>query len=261
MTRAAIYLRVSITGDSPENEEAQLRAVAERAGWVIAAVYCDQGINGSNGRGRRPALDALRKDAGSGKFDVVMAWSVDRLGHSLKELTSLLAELQALDIDLFLKAQDIDTTTPAGKAMLRMLGVVADFERTMVRERVLAGLARARAAGARLGRPRIPRETEDAIRAALAQPGRPGVRKIAAQFGVDPSTVVIAAGDGDRKASCFTPSVLAVSHAHPARFAQPVSAAGEAAARRSRLGVRYGPGSAAHRFASASCRAAPGIRR
>jgi DNA invertase Pin-like site-specific DNA recombinase len=189
MKRAAIYLRVSTTCASVEKEEAQLRAIAERAGWAIAGIYCDQGISGVNGRDRHPAFDSLRNDASRSKFDIIMAWSVDRLGRSIKELTELLAELQSLNIDLFLKVQNIDTTTPAGKTMLQMFAVVADFERAMIRERVRAGLARARAAGMKLGRPPIPRETEDAIRAALAKPGRPGVRKIAAQFGVDPSTV------------------------------------------------------------------------
>jgi DNA invertase Pin-like site-specific DNA recombinase len=118
-----------------------------------------------------------------------MASSVDRLGRSLQDLVSFMSEIHALGIDLFLHQQGLDTTTPAGKAMFGMLGVFAEFERAMIQERVRAGLARARAAGAKLGRPRIPQETEEAIRTALATPGRPGVRKIAAQFGVDPSTV------------------------------------------------------------------------
>jgi DNA invertase Pin-like site-specific DNA recombinase len=123
------------------------------------------------------------------QFDVVMAWSVDRLGRSPQDLIGFLSELHALRIDLFLQQQGLDTTTPAGKAMFQMLGVFAEFERSMIKERVRAGLARAKAAGTKLGRPTIPQETEAAIRAALSQPGRPGVRKIAAQFGVDPSTV------------------------------------------------------------------------
>jgi DNA invertase Pin-like site-specific DNA recombinase len=95
----------------------------------------------------------------------------------------------ALNIDLFLRAQGIDTTTPSGRAMFQMMGAFAEFERSMIQERVRAGLARARSEGKRLGRPSLPQETQDAIRAALSQPGRPGVRVIAKQFGVDPSTV------------------------------------------------------------------------
>jgi hypothetical protein len=106
-----------------------------------------------------------------------------------KDLVGFLSELHALSIDLFLHQQGLDTTTPAGKAMFQMMGVFAEFERSMIRERVRAGLARAVAEGTKLGRPTIPQAKEDAIRAALAKPGRPGVRKIAKQFGVDPSTV------------------------------------------------------------------------
>jgi DNA invertase Pin-like site-specific DNA recombinase len=102
---------------------------------------------------------------------------------------ALLGEIHALNIDLFLRAQGIDTTTPSGRAMFQMLGVFAEFERSIIQERVRAGLARAKAAGKRLGRPSLPQETTDAIRAALSQEGRPGVRVIAKQFGVDPSTV------------------------------------------------------------------------
>jgi len=141
------------------------------------------------GRDKRPAFDALCRDATKRQFDVVMAWSVDRLGRSLQDLIGFLSELHALGIDLFLHQQGLDTTTPAGKAMFQMLGVFAEFERSMIKERVRAGLARAKEAGIKLGRPSLPQAKEDAIRTALSQPGRPGVRKIAAQFGVDPSTV------------------------------------------------------------------------
>ena len=118
-----------------------------------------------------------------------MAWSVDRLGRSLQDLVAFLSELHALGIDLFLHQQGLDTRTPAGKAMFQMMGVFAEFERSIIQERVRAGLARARSEGKRLGRPPIAPEVEKAIRAALARPGRPGVRKIAEQFGVDPGTV------------------------------------------------------------------------
>jgi DNA invertase Pin-like site-specific DNA recombinase len=120
---------------------------------------------------------------------MVMAWSVDRLGRSLQDLVGFLSELHALKIDLFLRQQGLDTTTPAGKAMFQMLGVFAEFERTMIAERVRAGLARARGEGKRLGRPPIAPALEKRIREALAAPGRPGVRVIAKRFGVDPGTV------------------------------------------------------------------------
>jgi DNA invertase Pin-like site-specific DNA recombinase len=144
---------------------------------------------GAKGRDRRPAFDKLCRDAARREFDMVMAWSVDRLGRSLQDLVGFLSELHALKIDLFLRQQGLDTTTPAGKAMFQMLGVFAEFERAMIAERVRAGLARARSEGKRLGRPPIAPALEKRIREALATPGRPGVRVIAKQFGVDPGTV------------------------------------------------------------------------
>jgi DNA invertase Pin-like site-specific DNA recombinase len=118
------------------------------------------------------------RDAAQRKFDVVMAWSVDRLGRSLQDLVAFLSELHALRIDLFLYQQGLDTTTPAGKAMFQMMGVFAEFERAMIQERVRAGLARARSVGKRLGRPPIAGDLEKAIRAALNKPGRTeGVRR------------------------------------------------------------------------------------
>jgi DNA invertase Pin-like site-specific DNA recombinase len=189
MKRAVLYLRVSTVDQTTANQERELREIAGRMGCEIVKVYRDHGISGAKGRDKRPAFDALCRAATKRQFNVVMAWSVDRLGRSLQDLVTFLSEIHALGIDLFLHQQGLDTTTPAGKAMFGMLGVFAEFERAMIQERVRAGLARAKAAGTKLGRPRIPQETEEAIRAALNKPRRPGVRKIAAQFGVDPSTV------------------------------------------------------------------------
>ena len=120
---------------------------------------------------------------------MVMAWSVDRLGRSLQDLVGFLSELHALKIDLFLRQQGLDTTTPAGKAMFQMMGVFAEFARAMIQERVRAGLARARSEGKRLGWPPIAPALEKRIREALATPGRPGVRVLAKQLGVNVSTV------------------------------------------------------------------------
>src|SRR5262249_1296290 len=133
--------------------------------------------------------DALHRAATKREFDVVMAWSVDRLGRSLQDLVGFLGELHALGIDLFLYQQGLDTRTPAGTAMFQMLGVFAQFERAMIQERVRAGLARARSEGKRLARPPLPEAKEAAIRAALVAPGRPGVRVLAERFKVNPSTV------------------------------------------------------------------------
>jgi DNA invertase Pin-like site-specific DNA recombinase len=125
------------------------------------------------GRDKRPAFDALCRDATKRQFDRVMAWSVDRLGRSLKDLVAFLSELHALRIDLFLHQQGLDPRTPAGKAMFQMMGVFAEFERAIIQERVRAGLARAKSEGKRLGRPRIATEMEERIKMSLATPGRP----------------------------------------------------------------------------------------
>ena len=171
------------------NQERELREIASRMGCEIVKVYRDHGISGAKGRDRRPAFDRLCRDAARREFDMVMAWSVDRLGRSLQDLVGFLSELHALKIDLFLRQQGLDTTTPAGKAMFQMMGVFAEFERAMIQERVRAGLARARSEGKRLGRPPIAPALEKRIREALATPGRPGIRVIAERFGVNPSTV------------------------------------------------------------------------
>ncbi len=154
MKRAALYLRVSTLNQTTVNQERELRGVASRIGCEIVKVYKDHGISGAKGRDKRPAFDALCRDATQRRFDIVMAWSVDRLGRSLQDLVGFLSELHALRIDLFLHQQGLDTTTPSGKAMFQMLGVFAEFERAMTQERVRAGLARARANGKTLAAPR-----------------------------------------------------------------------------------------------------------
>jgi DNA invertase Pin-like site-specific DNA recombinase len=189
MKRAVLYLRVSTLDQTTANQERELQDIAGRMGCNIVKVYKDHGISGAKARDKRPAFDALCRDATKRQFDVVMAWSVDRLGRSLQDLVGFLSELHALGIDLFLHQQGLDTTTPAGKAMFQMMSVFAEFERAIIQERVRAGLARAKSEGKRLGRPTIAADLEERIRAALDEPGRPGVRKIAARFGVDPGTV------------------------------------------------------------------------
>src|SRR5437899_3809253 len=153
MRRAVIYLRVSTIDQTTANQERELREIASRMGCEIVKVYRDHGISGAKGRDKRPAFDKLCRDAARREFDMVMAWSVDRLGRSLPDLVGFLSELHALKIDLFLRQQGLDTTTPSGKAMFQMMGVFAEFERAMIAERVRAGLARARSEGKRLGRP------------------------------------------------------------------------------------------------------------
>lgn len=188
MRRAAIYIRVSTDQQTTDNQERELREVAARTGWEIVEVYRDQGISGAKGRDKRPAFDALCKDAARRRFDVVMAWSVDRLGRSLQDLVAFLSDLHALHVDLFLHQQGIDTTTPAGKAMFQMMGVFAEFERAMIRDRVNSGLARAKAEGKVLGRPKVAASKDAAIRAALSE-GKLSIRQIAETCGSSVGTV------------------------------------------------------------------------
>ena len=186
--RAAIYARVSTQkNQTPENQIIRLREVAERAGWEVVEEYVDKGISGAKGRDKRPAFDRLCKAATRREIDVVMAWSVDRLGRSLQDLVAFLSELQASKVDLYLDRQGVDTTTPGGKALFQMMGVFAEFERAMIQERIHAGLARARKEGKRLGRPKVSQETEQAILAARAE-GK-SYNTIMAELGVGKSTV------------------------------------------------------------------------
>jgi DNA invertase Pin-like site-specific DNA recombinase len=168
MKRAAIYARVSTRNghQDPETQLLALRQVAERAGWQVVEEYVDHGISGAKGRDQRPAFDRLLKDATRRKFDIIMAWSVDRLGRSLQDLVAFLGDVHAQGVDLYLDRQGVDTTTPGGKALFQMMGVFAEFERAMIRERVYAGLDRARAKGKRLGRPQVAPAVEEAIRSA-----------------------------------------------------------------------------------------------
>jgi DNA invertase Pin-like site-specific DNA recombinase len=186
--RAAIYARVSTDGQTTDNQVIALGEIAGRRGWDIVEVYTDKGISGAKGRDKRPGFDRMLKDANRRKFDVLMAWAIDRMGRSLRDLIDTIEHLEAVGVDLYLDRQSIDTTTPAGKLLFQVTGAFAEFERSMIRQRVNAGLARARAQGKRLGRPRIAQKTEQAIRDALAC-GSIGMLKIAAAFGVGSGTV------------------------------------------------------------------------
>jgi len=187
MKRVAIYLRVSTGQQTTDNQRRELEAVAVQRGWQIVGVYEDAGVSGAKGRDKRPAFDRLLKDATRGKFDVVAAWSVDRLGRSLQDLIGFLLDIQAAGRDLYLHQQALDTSTPSGRAMFQMLGVFSEFERGMIRERVNAGLARAREKGVTLGR----RKTAPGIEARILElraDGR-GMLSIARELGVGTSVV------------------------------------------------------------------------
>ena len=187
MKRIAIYLRVSTSKQDTDNQRRELEAVAKRSGWHVVRVFEDAGISGSKGRDKRPGLDAMLKAVNAKEFDMVAAWSVDRLGRSLTDLLDILQQLHDKHVDLFLHQQGLDTSTTAGKAMFQMLGVFAEFERGIIRERVNAGLARARAKGKRLGRLPVKQSFEALIRELKAE--GMGKVKIGRTIGVGTSVV------------------------------------------------------------------------
>jgi DNA invertase Pin-like site-specific DNA recombinase len=187
-TRVALYVRVSTDRTQTiTNQKRELEAVARNHGWTIVKIFKDEGISGAKGRDQRPGLDKLLDGVTRRDFDLVAAWSVDRLGRSLKDLIGILSELKAKHVDLYLHQQKLDTSTPAGEALFGMLGVFAQFERAMIAERVRAGLRRARAEGVKLGRPTLSRETEAKITDQL-QRGI-GIRKVARIVGCGTGSV------------------------------------------------------------------------
>jgi DNA invertase Pin-like site-specific DNA recombinase len=202
--RAALYVRVSTDQQTVENQVRELRQVAERRGWTVVETYSDEGISGAKGRDKRPGLeglDAMLKDASRRRFDVAMVWAIDRLGRSLIDLLGSIQHLEACGVDLYLDQQNIDTTTPMGKLVFQVTGAFAEFERSMIRERIHAGLARTKETLARdgkftskagkerrkLGRPgALPVQVEKA-RNLLATDM--GIRKVAAATGLGVGTV------------------------------------------------------------------------
>ena len=185
--RVALYARVSTDKtQTTETQLRQLREVATRLGWHVVAEHVDEGISGAHGRDKRPGLDAMLRQVMRGEIDLVAAWSVDRLGRSIQHLVSLLADLQARDVGLYLHVQGLDTSTPSGRAMYQMLGVFAELEKSLITDRVKAGIERARAKGTRFGRPAMPAKDAAALRAALAQ--GMGIRATARATGCSPTT-------------------------------------------------------------------------
>lgn len=150
--RVGLYARVSTKNQNPELQLTELRRVAAQRGWVIVNTYMDHGVSGA--KAARPALDQLMADARGGKLDVVAVWRFDRFARSTRHLLQALEEFRALNVDFVSMREAIDTSTPMGKVVFTMIAAVAELERDVIRERVQAGVDRARAQGKQLGRPR-----------------------------------------------------------------------------------------------------------
>ncbi len=187
MKRAALYVRVSTDRQTVENQVAKLTEIATARRWTVVATYNDAGISGAKGRDKRPGLDKMLKDAQRGQFDVVMAWAIDRVGRSLIDLLGTIQHLEACKVDLYLDQQNIDTTTPAGKLMFQITGAFAEFERSMIQSRIMAGLKRAVANGSVLGRPLNNPGALEAAKAMLAK--GVGINKTARVVGLGTGTV------------------------------------------------------------------------
>ncbi len=199
--KVAIYARVSTDGQSVNAQLADLRETAERRGWEIVHEYTDKGISGAKGRDQRPALDAMLKAATRREFDMVAAWSVDRLGRSLQHLVNGLNDLKDVGVGLYLHKQGLDTTTTTGQAMFGMLGVFAEYERDLIRERVRAGMKVAKAEQAAgkdrlhkngrvkkpIGRPPVGADMERKVLELRA--AKWGVNRIARELGIGSGTV------------------------------------------------------------------------
>ena len=151
--RAAIYVRVSTLDQHPELQVEELRAYVARRNWAVQKVYCDKGVSGTIEK--RPALDALLDDSRRGKVDVVVVWKFDRFARSLRQLVNALEMFRQLGISFVSCTEALDTSLPHGEMLFQIIGAIAQWERTLIVERVKAGLNHARSQGRRLGRPAL----------------------------------------------------------------------------------------------------------
>src|ERR1035437_5216874 len=186
--RAALYLRVSRDSQTTENQRIVLAKLAARRGFEIVREYEDAGISGGKGREKLRAFHQMLKDAMRRRFDVLLIWSMDRLGRSVLHVAQAMAEMDAAGVALISEQQGIDGTGPFGRAMMQMATVFAELERSMIRSRVMAGLDRVRAEGIKkLGRPPVGRKVEQAIRQQLG--AGHGILKVAKIVGCGSGTV------------------------------------------------------------------------
>ena len=185
ISRVAIYARVSTAnnGQSPEMQLRELREFCERHGWTVAGEFVDAT---SGAKDRRPELDRLLTDAHKRRFDVVAVWKFDRFARSVSHLLRALDTFRVLGIEFVSLSESLDTATPAGRMVFTVLGAVAELERSLIAERVRAGLRNARAKGKRLGRPRV---AVDSARIGHLRAQGLSWATIAAELGIGEGTV------------------------------------------------------------------------
>jgi DNA invertase Pin-like site-specific DNA recombinase len=178
--RVGVYVRVSTDGQDTEMQESELKEYCERRGWE-PVLYRDRGQSGN--KQDRPALNALLADLRKRKLDVILVWSLDRLARSLKHLLTISETCRSLGVDLVSLRQNIDTTLPAGRLTFQILGAVSEFERSLLVERVRSGMAQARRAGKRIGRPALRHFSSGELgRIRLLRMQGASVRKLAQDF-------------------------------------------------------------------------------
>jgi len=188
MKRVAIYARVSTQSQNTENQLLELRQVAERMGYMVVQEFVDHGISGAKSRIHRPALDAMLKLATQRKIEMILCWDISRLGRSLQHLIEILNDLQTLKCDLYFHQNGIDTSTVTGRMIFQICGSLAEFERNLIRERVISGQQRAKSEGKHIGRPS---QMTDALKTSIRLLREQGmaIKEIASTLSVGVGTV------------------------------------------------------------------------
>lgn len=205
MIRAAIYARVSTAnnGQDPRVQTRELQEYCQRRGWTVAGEYVDVGISGT--KEKRPELDRLLADAYRRRFDAVVVWRFDRFARSVSHLLRAFGNFQALGIEFVSLSEQLDTSTPTGKMVFTVLGAVAELERSLIVERVKAGLRNARAKGKTLGRPK---KVVDASQIARLRAQGLGWKKISREMGIGVSTVLRIVEEAKERGSENAKSVI-----------------------------------------------------
>jgi DNA invertase Pin-like site-specific DNA recombinase len=186
--KTAVYARVSTTnGQNPQMQLRELKEYCQRRGWDVVQEYVDKGVSGA--KEKRPELDRLLADAHKRRFDAVVVWKFDRFARSVSHLLRALETFRSLGIEFVSLSESVDTSTPTGKMVFTVLGAVAELERSLIVERVKAGLRNARAKGKHLGRPS---KGVDAVKVIELRKQGLTWRRVGKQLGVAPRTALLA---------------------------------------------------------------------